>query len=226
MVSRYGISGCYIPRKARRVCLALLNGPRLALASTHLPLQSAGSKRTLRPRRRGGGFWHLRGMDKRRLAKAGSKVALLEGGKPQSDGNFTEHQPLSNSSISTVPAKSCARRDRSSRTSFGANTAPIGSSISKRPTPSLPFLWMGGSPAVTPAFWGWVCLGCTDCDFEAASHDGYGEDSCLVTRDGKDLEPYYEFVEKMRGISGSEEGHDYETLQEGLPSKKSSRSDR
>ena len=50
--------------------------------------------------------------------------------------------------------------------------------------------------------WGRVCLRYSDWDFNAASHDGYGDDWPLSY---KDLEPYYTLVEKYVGISGSEE---------------------
>ena len=51
--------------------------------------------------------------------------------------------------------------------------------------------------------WGRVSLRFSDWDFKAASHDGYGEDWPLSY---KDIEPYYDLVEKYVGITGSAEG--------------------
>jgi choline dehydrogenase-like flavoprotein len=50
--------------------------------------------------------------------------------------------------------------------------------------------------------WGRVSLRFSDWDFKAASHDGYGEDWPLSY---KDVEPYYDLVEKYVGITGSAE---------------------
>jgi choline dehydrogenase-like flavoprotein len=51
--------------------------------------------------------------------------------------------------------------------------------------------------------WGRVSLRFSDWDFKAASFDGYGENWPLSY---KDIEPYYDLVEKYVGITGSAEG--------------------
>jgi choline dehydrogenase-like flavoprotein len=51
--------------------------------------------------------------------------------------------------------------------------------------------------------WGRVSLRFSDWDFKAASLDGYGENWPLAY---KDIEPYYDLVEKYVGITGSAEG--------------------
>ena len=51
--------------------------------------------------------------------------------------------------------------------------------------------------------WGRVSLRFSDWDFKSASQDGYGEDWPLGY---KDIEPYYDLVEKYVGITGSAEG--------------------
>jgi choline dehydrogenase-like flavoprotein len=51
--------------------------------------------------------------------------------------------------------------------------------------------------------WGRVSLRFSDLDFKSASHDGYGENWPLSY---KDLEPYYDIVEKYVGITGMREG--------------------
>src|SRR2546430_1368993 len=50
--------------------------------------------------------------------------------------------------------------------------------------------------------WGRLCLRFSDWDFRAAARDGYGEDWPLSY---KELQPYYDLVERYVGISGSEE---------------------
>jgi choline dehydrogenase-like flavoprotein len=51
--------------------------------------------------------------------------------------------------------------------------------------------------------WGRVSLRFSDWDLKAASHDGFGEDWPLSY---KDLEPYYDLVEKYIGVTGMAEG--------------------
>jgi len=51
--------------------------------------------------------------------------------------------------------------------------------------------------------WGRVSLRFSDWDFKSASLDGYGENWPLRY---KDIEPYYDLVEKYVGITGSAEG--------------------
>src|SRR4030095_15204559 len=50
--------------------------------------------------------------------------------------------------------------------------------------------------------WGRQSYRLSDYELKAASHDGYGDDWPIAY---KDLEPYYEIVERFVGISGTEE---------------------
>ena len=149
------------------------------------------------------------GWASKRLAEAGLKVALLEAGKPQSDASFTEHKPEFELKF----------RDRT-REIF-RNTRPIQSRFActeynaewfvndfEEPytTPKdQPFLWMGRLRVTggRTNVWGRVSLRFSDLDFKAASRDGHGEDWPLSY---KDLEPYYDLVEKYVGITGMREG--------------------
>jgi choline dehydrogenase-like flavoprotein len=146
----------------------------------------------------------------KRLAEAGLKVALLEAGKPQSDANFTEHKP------------GFELKYRSQATELLRKTRPVQSVFDvcneytkdwfvndlEEPytTPKdQPFLWMGRVRMTggRTNVWGRLSLRFSDWDLKAASQDGFGEDWPLSY---KDLEPYYDLVEKYVGITGMAEG--------------------
>ncbi len=146
----------------------------------------------------------------KRLAEAGLKVALLEAGRRQSDKNFTEHKPpfelkYRNRAIEIIrktrPIQSVFDVCNEYTSDWFVNdleepyTTPAGQ----------PFLWMGRLRMTggRTNVWGRVSLRFSDWDFKAASHDGYGEDWPLSY---KDIEPYYDLVEKYVGITGSAEG--------------------
>jgi len=73
------------------------------------------------------------------------------------------------------------------------------------PPSDKPFNWMGRVRMTggRTNVWGRVSLRFSDWDFKSASLDGYGENWPLGY---KDIEPYYDLVEKYVGISGSAEG--------------------
>ena len=54
--------------------------------------------------------------------------------------------------------------------------------------------------------WGRLALRLSDYDFKAKSHDGYGEDWPISY---KDIEPYYDRVDRYLGISGVKENLPY-----------------
>lgn len=71
-------------------------------------------------------------------------------------------------------------------------------------TETKPFTWvrahtMGGRSLI----WGRQCYRWSELDFEANAKDGYGVDWPIRY---KDLEPWYEYVEKFAGISGEKMG--------------------
>jgi choline dehydrogenase-like flavoprotein len=68
-----------------------------------------------------------------------------------------------------------------------------------------PYNWLGRMRMTggRTNVWGRVCLRYSDWDLKAASHDGYGEDWPLSY---KDLEPYYDLVERYVGVTGMMEG--------------------
>jgi len=149
----------------------------------------------------------------KRLAEAGLKVALLEAGPPQSDNNFSEHKPPFELKYRNL-AKEIVRKTRPIQSIFDVcneYTSDWFVNDLEEPytTPAgQPFLWMGRLRMTggRTNVWGRVSLRFSDWDFKAASHDGYGEDWPLSY---KDIEPYYDLVEKYVGITGSAEGLDH-----------------
>jgi choline dehydrogenase-like flavoprotein len=145
-----------------------------------------------------------------RLAEAGLKVALLEAGRPQSDKNFTEHKPVFELKYRNK-APEIIRKMRSIQIKFGVcNEYTYNWFVNDLEEPyttpaGKPFDWMGRLRITggRTNVWGRVSLRFSDWDFKSASQDGYGEDWPL---DYKDIEPYYDLVEKYVGITGSAEG--------------------
>jgi len=146
----------------------------------------------------------------KRLAEAGLKVALLEAGKPQSDANFSEHKPGFELKYRNR-ATEMMRKTRPVQSVFevcNEYTADWFVNDLEEPytTPKdQPFLWMGRVRMTggRTNVWGRVSLRFSDWDLKAASHDGFGEDWPVSY---KDLEPYYDLVEKYVGVTGMAEG--------------------
>lgn len=145
----------------------------------------------------------------KRLAEAGLKVALLEAGRKISPKEFTEHMPayklkyrnLSPEIARTRPVqKQCYACMEYNYDWFVDDLQnPYSTPTGK------PFTWQrlrieGGRTLV----WGRQSYRMSDLDFKAASHDGYGEDWPLSY---KEMEPYYDIVERYVGISGAAEGN-------------------
>ncbi len=146
----------------------------------------------------------------KRLAEAGLKVALLEAGRPQPDKNFSEHKPAFELKYRNL-AKEIVRKTRPIQSKFEVCSEYnydwfVNDLEEPYTTPAdKPFNWMGRLRVTggRTNVWGRVSLRFSDWDFKAASHDGYGEDWPLSY---KDIEPYYDLVEKYVGITGSAEG--------------------
>jgi choline dehydrogenase-like flavoprotein len=146
----------------------------------------------------------------KRLAEAGLKVALLEAGRPQPDKNFSEHKPAFELKYRNL-AKEIVRKTRPIQSKFEVCSEYnydwfVNDLEEPYTTPAdKPFNWMGRLRVTggRTNVWGRVSLRFSDWDFKAASHDGYGEDWSLSY---KDIEPYYDLVEKYVGITGSAEG--------------------
>jgi len=150
------------------------------------------------------------GWASKRLAEAGLKVALLEAGRPQSDKSFSEHKPAFELKYRDM-APEIILKTRPIQVKFGVcNEYTYNWFVNDLEEPyttpaAKPFDWMGRLRITggRTNVWGRVSLRFSDWDFKSASHDGYGEDWPLSY---KDIEPYYDLVEKYAGISGSAEG--------------------
>jgi choline dehydrogenase-like flavoprotein len=146
----------------------------------------------------------------KRLAESGLKVALLEAGRPQNDGNFTEHEPAFKLKYRDM-APEVIRRTRPIQKDCYAcmeyNYDWFCSDIDEPYTtyPGMPFSWQGRMRIVggRTNVWGRQSYRLSDLDFKAASYDGYGVDWPLSY---KDVAPYYDIVEKYVGITGIPEG--------------------
>jgi choline dehydrogenase-like flavoprotein len=146
----------------------------------------------------------------KRLAEAGLKVALLEAGRPQSDSNFSEHQPAFELKYRNM-APEIVRKTRPIQSKFDVcNEYTYDWFVNDLEEPytapaDKPFNWMGRLRITggRTNVWGRVSLRFSEWDFKAASQDGYGEDWPLGY---KDIEPYYDLVENYVGITGSAEG--------------------
>src|SRR6202011_5731198 len=143
----------------------------------------------------------------KRLAEAGLKVALLEGGRAVSPKEFTEHMPSyklkyrdhSPEIVRTRPIQKQCYACMEYNYEWFVNDLDNPYST----PPDKPFTWqrlrvLGGRSLV----WGRQSYRMSDNDFKAASHDGYGDD-WPISYD--EMVPYYEEVERFVGISGTAE---------------------
>jgi choline dehydrogenase-like flavoprotein len=146
----------------------------------------------------------------KRLAEAGLKVALLEAGRPQKDANFSEHKPAFELKYRNL-ASEIVRKTRPIQSKFDVCNEYtqdwfVNDLEEPYTTPKEhPFDWMGRVRMTggRTNVWGRVSLRYSEADFKSASQDGYGEDWPLGY---KDIEHYYDLVEKYVGITGTAEG--------------------
>jgi choline dehydrogenase-like flavoprotein len=146
----------------------------------------------------------------KRLAEAGLKVAILEAGRPQSSENFSEHTPKFELKYRDMAPK-VIRKTRPIQSKLYAiseyNYGWFCDDIDEPYTTPAdkPYNWLGRLRMVggRTNVWGRVSLRYSDWNLKAASRDGHGEDWPLGY---KDLEPYYDLVERYIGVTGMAEG--------------------
>ena len=144
-----------------------------------------------------------------KLSQAGLKVALLEAGRKVTPQEFTEHMPahkleyrnLSPEIARTRPVQKMCYACMEYNYDWFVNDLENPYSAPE----DKPFTWqrlriLGGRTLV----WGRQSYRLSNLDFQAASHDGYGEDWPISYAD---LEPFYDEVERYVGISGAHERH-------------------
>lgn len=142
----------------------------------------------------------------KKLTEAGMRVALVEAGAKVTPADFTEHKMswqlpylgMSPRIVQDRPIQGLCYACRES------NYRWFVSDVENPYTQMKPFHWirqrvLGGRSLS----WGRQSYRMSNLDFQAASHDGYGDDWPITYQD---LVPYYEEVEKYVGISGMPEG--------------------
>src|SRR5260221_1027095 len=135
---------------------------------------------------------------RKRLAEAGLKVALLEAGRPQSDKNFTEHQPAFELKYRNR-APEIVRKTRPIQVKFGVcNEYTYKWFVNDREEPyttpaDKPFNWMGRVRMTggRSNFSGRVSLRFSDLAFKAASLYGYLEN----------LPPGYKDIDRFNSLA-------------------------
>jgi choline dehydrogenase-like flavoprotein len=144
----------------------------------------------------------------KRLAEAGLRVALVDAGRPQSDANFTEHQPDFQFKYRNR-ARNLVARTRPIQGGYAheSNVDWLASDLQEPYTtsPGMPFKWVG-RVRITGGrtnLWGRHSYRFSDLDLKAASQDGEGMNWPIGY---KDLEPYYDLVEEYVGVTGMKEG--------------------
>jgi choline dehydrogenase-like flavoprotein len=145
----------------------------------------------------------------KRLAEAGLKVALLEAGKKQDDGQFSEHVNRFDLKYRDS-APEMIRRTRPVQKDCYAcmeyNYHWFANDIEEPYTTAAgkPFSWQGRMRVVggRTNVWGRQSYRLSSQDMKGKSFDGEGEDWPLAY---EDLVPYYEIVEDYVGIQGQAE---------------------
>ncbi len=140
------------------------------------------------------------------LTEKGMNVLVLEAGPPLDPSkDFTEHTwpyELPHRGYHSTEQK---KRQSIQTTCYACTeyTSQLFVNDTEHPytTPSgKPFNWIRGRHiGGKTIMWARQCYRLSDYDFKAASHDGHGQDWPVAL---KDLEPYYEKVERFVGISG------------------------
>jgi len=145
------------------------------------------------------------------LCERGAQVLMLEAGPPRvPERDFTEHiWPYrlrfrgfgdTKTSLEKQPVQRlCDACDEYTHHFFVDDTEHPYTFDSDKP-----FMWIRGRQVGGKSLlWGRVSYRYSDFEFQAASHDGYGENWPIRYRD---IEPYYDKIESYIGVSGSREG--------------------
>ena len=145
------------------------------------------------------------GMAAQKLCRAGLQVLMLEAGRSVDylgKENYKHKMPWEFKHRGFLSPE---EKKRYSYVANAYNKHVLADEIQNPYTtpPDKPFVWVrsrcvGGKTL----HWGRMSFRWSDLDFKAATRDGYGVDWPISY---KDLEPYYEYVEKLVGISGSQE---------------------
>jgi choline dehydrogenase-like flavoprotein len=141
----------------------------------------------------------------KRLTEAGWRVAMLEAGRRIHPHEFSEHKPRYSFEYLGLSPKVAQTRpiQISTPACSETNYQWFVNDFENPYTQEKPFTWvrmrvLGGRTLS----WGRQSFRLSNLDFQAASHDGYG-DNWPITYE--DVKPYYEIVERYIGVSGQAE---------------------
>ncbi len=152
------------------------------------------------------------------LSESGIQVAVLDCGRPQSDANFTEHEPVFDLKYRNMkfrePVSPIIRQTRPIQgqcyacTEYNYHWFANDHDEPYTTAEGMPYSYFGRIRMVggRTNVWGRQCYRLSDLDFKAASHDGFGQDWPI---NYQDLAPYYDLVEQYVGITGMREGNEY-----------------
>jgi len=138
------------------------------------------------------------GMAAHELCRAGARVLMLEAG-PMLDleKDFFHHRM-----VYEFPHRGLPKRERAAYC-YAANAWNKASFVDERENPytGTDFVWVRARAVGGKTLhWGLVSLRLAPNDFKGRSHDGHGVDWPVSY---EEIEPYYERVERLIGISGS-----------------------
>jgi choline dehydrogenase-like flavoprotein len=138
------------------------------------------------------------GMAAHELSRAGARVLMLEAG-PMLDleKDFYHHKM-----VFEFPHRGLPKRERAAYC-YAANAWNKASFVDERENPytGTDFVWVRARAVGGKTLhWGLVSLRLAPNDFKGRSHDGYGVDWPVSYQE---IEPYYERVERLIGISGN-----------------------
>ncbi len=139
------------------------------------------------------------------LCEKGLKTLVLERGRLVEhikDYPTMNHDPWDYETRGALSPEDKKKYYKNIRTGFvGEDTKHFYANDEENPyTEVKPFLWVRGhQTGGRSLLWGKQCYRWSDLDFEANAKDGYGVDWPIRY---KDIEPWYEYVERFAGISG------------------------
>ncbi len=151
------------------------------------------------------------------LAESGLQVVVLDCGRAQETKDFKEHLPVfrlkGHNMKYRQPVSAIVGKTRPVQgqcyacTEFNYEWFANDHDEPYTTAENMPYSWFGRLRVVggRTNVWGRQCYRLSDLDFKAASHDGFGEDWPISY---KDVEPYYDTVERYVGITGIREGNE------------------
>lgn len=151
------------------------------------------------------------------LAESGLQVVILDCGRPQGNKDFNEHLPVFRLKYHNIkyhqPVSPIVQKTRPVQgqcyacTEYNYEWFANDHDEPYTTAENMPYSWFGRLRVVggRTNVWGRQSYRLSDLDFKAASHDGFGEDWPISY---KDVEPYYDAVERYVGVTGMREGND------------------